>query len=111
MAPLSPQVSWRAAQYSRCNTRFSYVGVGRRRAVRLRHTPRFVRRKRLLNAGNQSGLDVRQQAVGPLISVLMPLQNGMKYAGEAIDSIMGQTLMDWQLVVIDNASTDGTDAY
>jgi glycosyltransferase involved in cell wall biosynthesis len=68
----------------------------------------------LLNAGNHGGggLDARHhKAVGPLISVLMPVQNGVRYVGEAIDSIMGQTLTDWQLVIIDNASTDGTDAY
>ena len=68
----------------------------------------------MLKAGNQGGrgLDVRRRkAIGPLISVLMPVQNGVKYIGEAIDSIAGQTLMDWELVVIDNASTDGTGAY
>jgi glycosyltransferase involved in cell wall biosynthesis len=52
-----------------------------------------------------------KKAVGPLISVLMPVQNGVQYVGRAIDSIIDQTLDDWELVVIDNASTDGTDAY
>ena len=68
----------------------------------------------MLKAGNHGGgdLDVRQEkAVGPLISVLMPVRNGVTYIGEAIDSIIDQTLMDWELVIIDNASTDGTGAY
>ena len=41
----------------------------------------------------------------------MPVRNGMGYIGEAIDSIVSQTLIDWELVITDNASTDGTDAY
>jgi glycosyltransferase involved in cell wall biosynthesis len=49
--------------------------------------------------------------VAPLISVLMPVRNGMGYIGEAIDSIQAQTLIDWELVISDNASTDGTDGY
>jgi glycosyltransferase involved in cell wall biosynthesis len=48
--------------------------------------------------------------VRPLISVLMPVCNGVGYVGAAIDSIVNQTLLDWELVVIDNASTDGTGA-
>jgi glycosyltransferase involved in cell wall biosynthesis len=41
----------------------------------------------------------------------MPVRNGMAYIGEAIDSIQAQTLIDWELIVTDNASDDGTDAY
>lgn len=44
----------------------------------------------------------------PLVSVVMPAYNAEKYIGEAIDSILGQTYQNIELVIIDDASTDGT---
>lgn len=42
----------------------------------------------------------------PLISVIMPVYNAGQYLKEAIDSILEQTLTDFELIVIDDASTD-----
>jgi glycosyltransferase involved in cell wall biosynthesis len=36
----------------------------------------------------------------------MPVYNGEAYLASAIDSVLAQTLPDWELVVIDDASTD-----
>ena len=51
----------------------------------------------------------------PVVSVLMAVHNGEAYLTEAIDSLLAQTLSDFELVVVDDASTDGTaallDAY
>ncbi len=44
----------------------------------------------------------------PLVSVGMPVYNGQKYLREAIDSLLNQTLSDFELVISDNASTDAT---
>ena len=44
----------------------------------------------------------------PLISVLMPVYNGEKYLAEAIESILNQTFRDFELIAIDDASTDST---
>jgi glycosyltransferase involved in cell wall biosynthesis len=44
----------------------------------------------------------------PLISVVMPAYNASRYLGEAIESILGQTLSDFELIVIDDGSTDET---
>jgi glycosyltransferase involved in cell wall biosynthesis len=44
----------------------------------------------------------------PAISVLMPVFNGQSHVGRAIDSIRGQTWSDWELIVVDDASTDRT---
>jgi len=46
----------------------------------------------------------------PLVSVGMPVYNGGRYLAEAIESILQQTLPDLELVILDNASTDGTRA-
>jgi len=40
----------------------------------------------------------------------MPVYNGERWIREAIDSILGQTYRDLELVICDNASTDGTEA-
>jgi len=44
----------------------------------------------------------------PLVGIGMPVYNGERYVGEAIESILRQSLADLELVVCDNASTDGT---
>lgn len=42
----------------------------------------------------------------PLISILMPVYNAGDYLVEAIESIRNQTLKSWELIVIDDGSTD-----
>jgi hypothetical protein len=44
----------------------------------------------------------------PRVSVLLPVFNSERYVGEAIRSVLGQASVDLELVVIDDASTDGT---
>jgi len=44
----------------------------------------------------------------PSVSVGLPVYNGEGYVRVAIDSILNQTLQDWELIICDNASTDGT---
>lgn len=42
------------------------------------------------------------------ISVIMGIYNCEKTLGEAIDSILSQTLSSWELIMCDDGSTDGT---
>lgn len=44
----------------------------------------------------------------PRISVLMSVRNGLPYVEECIRSIAAQTFRDWEFIIVDNASTDGT---
>lgn len=46
----------------------------------------------------------------PLVSVLVPVYNGADYLRECLDSVLRQTYGNWQLVVVENCSTDGTRA-
>ena len=46
--------------------------------------------------------------VGPKVSVLMPVFNGMPYLGEAIDSILNQTFTNFEFIIVDDCSTDDT---
>lgn len=44
----------------------------------------------------------------PKITVIMPVLNGEKYIGLAIESILAQTFNDYELIVVDDGSTDST---
>ena len=44
----------------------------------------------------------------PKISVVMPVYNGQNHLREAVASILGQTFTDFELILIDDGSTDGT---
>jgi len=46
--------------------------------------------------------------VVPLISVVLPVYNGESYLAEAIESILTQTFKDFELIMIDDGSTDGS---
>lgn len=46
--------------------------------------------------------------MNPLISIVMPAYNTEKYIGDAIKSIIRQTHKDWELIIVDDCSTDHT---
>ena len=47
-------------------------------------------------------------SAAPLVSIGLPVYNGERFLVQALDSLLGQTLGDLELVVSDNASTDRT---
>lgn len=46
----------------------------------------------------------------PLVSVLMPVYNGEKYLRPAIDSILSQAFRDFELLIVNDGSTDSSEA-
>lgn len=44
----------------------------------------------------------------PLVSVVLPVYNGEQFLEEAIDSILAQSFTDFELIIIDDGSTDGS---
>ena len=46
--------------------------------------------------------------MAPLVSVIMPVYNSEKFVAEAIDSVLGQTFTDFEFLIVDDGSTDGS---
>lgn len=46
----------------------------------------------------------------PKISVITPAYNVAPYIGQCIESVQAQTLSDWEMLIVDDASTDDTAA-
>lgn len=44
-----------------------------------------------------------------LVSIIMPSYNTAKFIGETISSVLAQTYTNWELIIVDDCSTDNTD--
>ena len=55
-----------------------------------------------------SSLRRRNAANPPPLAVVMPVHNALPHLDEAIESILGQTFREFEFVVLDDASTDGS---
>ena len=51
---------------------------------------------------------VRPVPAMPRVSVLMAAYNAERYIDQAIESLLAQTYQDWELIVVDDGSTDST---
>ena len=57
-----------------------------------------------MKVNEQSGVEQKQ----PLVSVIMPAYNAEEYISEAVQSVMAQTYTNWELLILDDCSTDST---
>ena len=46
----------------------------------------------------------------PLVSVITPVYNGAECVAECIESVLRQTYDNWEYILVDNCSTDGSDS-
>jgi glycosyltransferase involved in cell wall biosynthesis len=65
----------------------------------------------LLRSNNPKRISLKaNHMTGPIprVSIGLPVYNGEKYLAAAIDSLLSQTFVDFELIISDNASTDYT---
>ena len=50
-----------------------------------------------------------KESINPIFSVIIPLYNKAKYINSALDSVLSQSIQDFEIIVIGGNSTDGSD--
>lgn len=56
------------------------------------------------------GTETLDSTTAPRVSMVMPVHNGARWLAEAIESVLVQDFTDFELILIDDASTDGSPA-
>lgn len=45
-----------------------------------------------------------------MVSIVLPVYNGEKYIRESIESVINQTYQDWELIIVNDCSTDNSES-
>lgn len=120
-----------AAQHREFTQQRNDVGVGGERIARIEALLAEVSRRQTQLAGEMAEISGQHSdsiawlaeqlqtllpsapdtvATGPLVSIIMPVWNRACMIGTAIDSVLAQTYRHWELLVVDDGSTDATSA-
>ena len=54
----------------------------------------------------KTGCEHQGKALKPKFSIVMANYNNGRYIGQAIESVLSQTFKDWELIIVDDCSTD-----
>ncbi len=79
--------------------------------LRVMHKSVQRRKKRMINPYIPQIKDFRINQEDPLISIILPLYNGKHLVGKCLDSVVSQTYTHWELIIVDDGSTDGGSDY
>ena len=60
---------------------------------------------------SMSCADAHKYGTRPAVTVFMPVHNALPYLSEAVESIRRQTLREWDFLIVDDGSTDGSLEY
>lgn len=56
------------------------------------------------------GTETLDSTTPPRVSMVMPVHNGARWLAEAIESVLAQDFTDFELILVDDASSDGSSA-
>lgn len=61
-----------------------------------------------INEQNKELEQLNKASIFPAVSVIIPLYNAEKYVGECLDSLLEQTFKNFELIMVDDCSTDSS---
>ncbi len=67
-----------------------------------------LKRRNAWLEGERTAEPLSTPKASPLVSIITPVYNRASFIGDAIASVLRNSLADWEHIVVDNSSTDGT---